>query len=271
MNRAAFFASLRSRTSGVFGASLSQGQVTGTEGIIDEALRRRTFKNHLAYMLATTYHETAHTMQPIHERGGRAYFNKYDAGTSIGKRLGNTVKGDGYLYRGRGLVQITGRANYAKASKKLGVDFITDPDRVLEPKLAIAIMFAGMEEGWFTGKDLLDYIDLEDEADAEDLREYANARRIINGTDKAVQIGQYAIAFENALTAAGYGEEPAAPPAPIPTPQPRPAAPVAESKPVEPKPSTGTAAAAGGIIAALAAGATFLSTKACDWFGLFCG
>ncbi|MFN7023977.1 MAG: glycoside hydrolase family 19 protein [Pseudorhizobium sp.] len=244
MNRAALFASLRSRTSGVFGTSLSQGQVTGIEGIIDEALRRRTFKNHLAYMLATTYHETAHTMQPIHERGGRAYFNKYDAGTPIGKRLGNTVKGDGYLYRGRGLVQITGRSNYAKASKKLGVDFIKDPDRVLEPKLAIAIMFAGMEEGWFTGKDLLDYIDLEDEADAEDLREYANARRIINGTDKAAQIGKYAIAFENALAAAGYGEEAAAPPAPIPTPKPRPASPVGTSETVaqKPKPSTGLAA-----------------------------
>lgn len=87
MNRAAFFASLRSRTSGVFGTSLSQGQVEGIEAILDEGIRRRTFKNHLAYMLATTYQETAHTMQPIYERGGRAYFNKYDAGTPIGKRL----------------------------------------------------------------------------------------------------------------------------------------------------------------------------------------
>lgn len=267
MDRAKFFASLRSRASGVFGTSLSQGQVEGVEAILDEALRRRTFKNHLAYMLATTYHETAHTMQPIHERGGRAYFNKYDAGTPIGKRLGNTVKGDGFRFMGRGLVHITGRANYAKASKKLGVDFIADPDRVLEPKLAIAIMFAGMEEGWFTGKDLLDYIDLEDEADAEDLREYANARRIINGTDKAAQIGQYAIAFENALTAAGYGEETAAPPAPIPTPKPAPPPPEPKSKPI----ASGTAAAVGGIIAALAAAGAFLSDLPCSWFGVFCG
>lgn len=56
-------------------------------------------------------------------------------------------------------------------------------------------------------------------------------------------------------------------PAPIPTPRPTPAPPVAESKPVSP----GTAAAAGGIIAALAAGWAFLSNLPCQWFGFFCG
>jgi len=205
MDRSKFYAALRRRGSTVFGTSLSAGQVEGMEGILDEAERRKSRRDDLAYMLATTYLETAHTMQPIHERGQRSYFNKYEPGTKIGKMLGNTVAGDGYRFRGRGFVQLTGRANYAKASKKIGFDFIANPDLVLLLKHATAIMFVGMQEGWFTGKDLDDYIVGIDENDAEDLREFANARRIINGTDKAAQIGGYALTFQKALNEAGYG------------------------------------------------------------------
>lgn len=229
MNRAAFYDALRKRDSGVFGTNLSQGQVDGCEILIDAALARRLPLNDFAYCLATTYHETAHTMQPIHERGKRAYFDKYEPGTRIGKVLGNTVPGDGYRFRGRGDVQLTGRRNYALASKKLGVDFLAFPDRALEPKLAAEILFAGMEEGWFTGRDLSDFIDDLDEEDAEDLREFIEARRVVNGTDKARLIGEYALAFERALRAAGYSpteapEKPVDAPEPVPVPTP-PAAP----------------------------------------------
>ncbi len=93
-----------------------------------------------AHMLATIKHECADTFQPITERGAKAYFNKYEPGTSIGKNLGNTVKGDGYLYRGRGYVQITGRANYQKLSSVLGLtgedDLIMHPDHALHPDVA---------------------------------------------------------------------------------------------------------------------------------------
>ncbi len=68
-----------------------------TRALIDECRKQGLLRNQCAYVLATAYHETAHTMKPIYERGGKAYFNKYDAGTAIGKRLGNTVKGDGSL------------------------------------------------------------------------------------------------------------------------------------------------------------------------------
>ena len=67
MNRAAFYASVRSSTSGVFGTSLSSSQVEGIEAILDEAERRGTPLRHLAYILATPYLETGGKMQPIRE------------------------------------------------------------------------------------------------------------------------------------------------------------------------------------------------------------
>lgn len=148
--------------------------------------------NKLAYMFSTSIHETAYTMQPIIERGGPAYFDKYEPGTKIGKMLGNTQKGDGLLFKGRGYVQLTGRANYVKASQKLGVDLINFPDQACEMKNAIKIMFFGMFEGWFTGKKLDSYI-----TDAK--ADFVNSRRIINGTDRAQDIAVYAKKFRAAL------------------------------------------------------------------------
>jgi hypothetical protein len=95
MKRSAFYAALRSRTSGAFGTSLSAQQVAGMEAILAEAEHRSTPLGHLAYILGTTYHETAATMQPIHEQGKRPYFNKYEPGTRIGKVLGNSKAGNG--------------------------------------------------------------------------------------------------------------------------------------------------------------------------------
>lgn len=229
MDRSRFYASLRARGSGVFGTSLSQGQVSGTEAILDAAQARGTKLPFLAYMLATAYHETAHTMQPIEEYG-----------RGKGRKYGVPAGPYGKVYYGRGYVQLTWLANYEKASKKLGIDFVKHPERVMEPKLAAAIMFDGMAEGWFTTKDLDDYIDALDEGDAEDGREFRNARRIINGTDKAEKIAGYALAFEKALRGAGYvGQAPKplpVPPAPVqPSPAPKPVEPVKR----DPEPSTG--------------------------------
>jgi predicted chitinase len=210
MDRTAFYASVRRRTSGIFGTSLSQGQVTGCEAILNEAERQGTPLRFLAYMLATSYHETGATMKPITEYGQRSYFDKYDAGTKIGAALGNTQKGDGYKYRGRGFVQLTGRSNYARAAKELAVDLVRYPDDALEPDIAAAILFRGMTEGWFTGKKLSDYINL-------DKTDYFNARRIVNGTDRAQKIAGYAKAFEAALREGAYASQ-APKPKPVPVP-----------------------------------------------------
>lgn len=175
----------------IFGGSLSQSQVDGIN-IIISAFEQHGDGSHisLAYLLATSKHETANTMQPIHERGMVAYFDKYEPGTKIGKNLGNTLKGDGYKYRGRGYVQLTGRANYVKAGKKLGRDLAVNPDAALEPKVAAFILIRGCIEGWFTGKKLDDYVS------------FLEMRRVINGLDKAELIAGYAKTFMRALNAA---------------------------------------------------------------------
>ena len=178
----AFFASVRGRFGG-----LSQAQVDGFKSLL--TVMRPWPVSWASYGLGTTWHETAHTMQPIKERGGADYLSKYDTGR-LASALGNTpsADGDGQLYAGRGYVQITGRANY----RKFGIE--ATPDDALKPEVAGRILVEGMERGLFTGKKLSDYLP----------GDYFNARRIINSTDKAQMIADYANDFERALRAGGW-------------------------------------------------------------------
>jgi hypothetical protein len=152
-----------------------------------------------AYMLATVKHECANTWLPITERGPRSYFDKYETGTAIGRRLGNTETGDGWKYRGRGYVQITGRANYARMMRELGLgpaeDLIEDPEQARRPAIAYRIMSVGMRKGLFTGKKLSDFIN-------DRGCDYKEARRIINGLDQWELIKGYAQTLEQILRAA---------------------------------------------------------------------
>jgi len=149
-----------------------------------------------AYMLATVKHECANQWMPITEKGPKQYFDQYETGTAKGKRLGNTEPGDGYRYRGRGYVQITGRANYARLTKALGLgpeaDLVADPDQALRPVIAYRIMSLGMRAGLFTGKKLADYINAQG-------CDYRNARKIINALDRADLIAGYAKTLEGIL------------------------------------------------------------------------
>jgi len=211
----AFFDAVRNA---LFGGSLKQEQVDGMNSIGAAWDKWGDGDNRkLAYLLGTAKHETAHTMQPIHERGGKAYFNKYEPGTKIGKALGNTLPGDGYKFRGRGFVQLTGRANYVKAGKAIGVDLVANPDAALEPGNAARILVVGCMQGWFTGKKLGDYF-------TDETADWTGARRVVNGTDRAQEIGQIAMSFYAALRNAGAPQPAPSRPPSQPTPKPAPAA-----------------------------------------------
>lgn len=71
---------------------------------------------------------------------GAAPFNRYDAGTKIGQRLGNREPGDGARFRGRGFVQLTGRDNYARIGREIGRDLLAEPDAANEPATAGRIL-----------------------------------------------------------------------------------------------------------------------------------
>jgi putative chitinase len=149
---------------------------------------------YVAYMLATVKHECASTFQPVTEYGANSYFAKYERPSAISVKLGNTQAGDGLRFKGRGYVQITGRTNYEKLGNALGLGkvFVDQPTLVLEPINSYRIMSIGMTKGLFTGKKLATYIN----ANGND---YVEARRIINGTNKANEIAEMARKLEAAL------------------------------------------------------------------------
>lgn len=142
----------------------------------------------LAYGLATAWHEAR--LKPIEEIGkGRGL--KYGA---PGKH--------GQVAYGRGLVQLTWDYNYALADLKLGLNgaLIKNYALALDPKVACDILVRGMEEGWFTGKSLVAYLPTERGT----LAQFQEARRIINGTDRAAMIAGLAAKFQNAVSAGGW-------------------------------------------------------------------
>ena len=219
-DRAKFYSFLRRRSSGLFGTKLTQGQVDGLENLLDvwDAYYSENPVRNLAYDLATAYWETGRSMQPVMERGRRSYFNKYEPGTRIGRMLGNTVKGDGFRFRGAGHVQNTGRRNAKHATDQLNktfglnVDLVANPEMRLDPFISAHSLFLGNKEGWWTGKGLEDFIDDVDEDEAEELREFINSRRVVNGTDKAKKIAHFAVGFEMSLKHAGYRQRKAGEP-----------------------------------------------------------
>jgi len=174
---------------------LTVSQVQGFNFIVEQLDKAGWTYPQVAYALATVWHETAGTMQPIVERGAVSYFDKYDTG-KLAKALGNTPEkdGDGYKWRGRGYVQITGANNYSKLGSILRIPLTQDPDLALKPEVAIKILTVGMWDGLFTGKGYRNV-----QMRKYNLNDYKYARRIINGTDKATKIANEAMVFERAL------------------------------------------------------------------------
>lgn len=198
-DKAAFFAALR-------GTPLRHqrpSQVEGTEMLLEKLKSLRT--SWVAYAMATTWHETAATMQPIKEHGGPRYFFKmYDKDGNrphVARELGNTMPGDGALFAGRGYVQLTGRRNYQRAADAVGYPLVGNPDLAMRPDIAAEILRCGMIEGWFVpGHTLERHLPSAICSHGQ----FASARRIINGTDRRDLIADYALAFQSALIAGDW-------------------------------------------------------------------
>lgn len=223
-NRTIFFSSVRSH---LFPSGMSQSQVDGMTALLDyidrlewhpvsEQTKYFNFWN--AYNFATTFHETAFTMQPVTEYGSQSYLR--------GKRY--------WPYVGRGFVQMTWKANYERSDREIaennlvadldrfpgGVVNQTDnPEQALDLEVAACNLMIGCWRGWWTSKKLTHYLTNEN-------KDYYSARRIVNGLDKATAIADYAEKFEIAFLSAWQTEpvelpEPELPP-PMPEPSPEP-------------------------------------------------
>jgi len=137
--------------------------------ILKECLRQAVEKaEQVQYVLATVEHETNGTFKPVKE----AYW------LSEKWRKRNLYY---YPYYGRGFVQITHKENYAKFSKLLGVDLVKKPNLALDFENSIFILVYGMKHGTFTGLKLDDFFSANGS-------NFYDARRIINGMDKAKKI-----------------------------------------------------------------------------------
>jgi len=133
-----------------------------------------------SYMLATTYHETAITWQPIAEYG-----------KGKGRKYGDPVGPYNHVYYGRGLTQNTWLDNYKMLTDAWNrshpdnpVDFVKNPDLLLKMEYSYWAMSYAMRNGSYTGVGLKKYFN-------EKVTDPINARRIINGTDCAEQIANY--------------------------------------------------------------------------------
>jgi hypothetical protein len=149
--------------------------------------------NQLSYVLATAEWETGH-FATMYE-----YYNSADdLNQAYDGEIGNGVypSNDGFTYRGRGYVQLTGRANYSQMGSLLGLDLVDNPDQAADPFIAGEIAAIGMHKGLFTGVSLGNYI-------SNPTIDFVGARAIVNDHDQADTIAAYATHFSSTLAACG--------------------------------------------------------------------
>jgi hypothetical protein len=145
-NRSTYFDLVRHNP---FSGTMNQGQVDGQNAILNawEWIPKKFPDLHLdrrwlAYMLATTYHETSQEMQPIEEYG-----------KGSGQPYGEVDPETKQCYFGRGFVQLTWRDNYRRADEEIGLEGTHScewhADNALDLMIAARVMFVGMYQGWF--------------------------------------------------------------------------------------------------------------------------
>lgn len=200
INRTFFFDHIRTV---LFDGSLKQSQVDGLTAILDkwEGEMPKDDDRWLAYMLGTAHHETGRTMQAVRE----TFASTDDKAIAILEKAFKAGKltwvstpywrkdSKGRSWLGRGLVQLTHKSNYEKMAKETGIDLVGDPSQAMNLGVAVEIMFKGMIKGSFTGKKLGDFFSTTKE-------DWRNARKIINGLEKADLVASYAKSYYGAIS-----------------------------------------------------------------------
>jgi len=172
---------------------LKQSQVDNLNFILSkldasESINRLT---EYAYVLATLKLETADTFAPVEE----AYWIRPESRRiAVLKKMyagrKSIIHPSGRLYTGRGYVQLTHIDNYIKMNKYVQkkfpkYDLVGNPWLACEPEAAWIILETGMSKGLFTGRKLSDYF-------TNCKQDFYNARKIINGLDRAGLVQAYA-------------------------------------------------------------------------------
>lgn len=149
--------------------------------IIEEAKEQGASVNQTAYILATAAHETGHFRTLEEDSRG------------VGYQYGIPNSRTGEVYYGRGYVQLTWYDNYKQFEDKLDLPLTTEPDIIVtDYGVAANILVYGMMNGSFTGASLPNYVN-------DTATDYWNARKVVNGTDKAEGIKQIAEQYQTAL------------------------------------------------------------------------
>jgi predicted chitinase len=149
------------------------------KAIVENAKDYGFCQSQIAYILATVQHETANTFRPVREG-----LNVSDIWRRYNLRY--------YPYYGRGYVQITWKSNYLKFGSLIGLDLVNNPDLALRADIALFTLLYGMKHGSFTGNSLNNYT-------RNGVTDFVNARRVINGMDKAEQIAAIASSWMRQL------------------------------------------------------------------------
>jgi len=181
VSREKFFSVVRGE---VFGGRLDQGQVDNLNVLLDawKRLYPSADVHWIANSLAQIHRETGGRMAPVRETFAgtdRQAMDRLERAWREGKLpwVRKPYWSDGWF--GRGHIQLTHQANYAKMGERTGHPLVDRPSLMLDPKVSAEVAVIGMVEGSFTGKRLSDYLF----PNALDAPPAHNPRRIVNGRD----------------------------------------------------------------------------------------
>lgn len=161
---------------GMFPATPRANIVANLPAVLSALRDMRIGDHDMVCMALATIRAEAAPFLPLVE--GESRYNTNPGGHTFGRYdgrrdLGNTMPGDGPKFRGRGYVQLTGRANYTLFGPKVGVDLIAHPEKAADPVVAALLLGRFMlDHQWLIRRAL---------ADENDERGLAAARRAVNG------------------------------------------------------------------------------------------